>query len=54
MRFHELDPIQDPRLGGVVEGDPKAAVFHTVGWLQALQRNYGYRSVVFHIVSFEY
>jgi hypothetical protein len=47
MRFHELDLIQDPRWGEFVERDPKASVFHTVGWLQALQRTYGYRPVVF-------
>jgi hypothetical protein len=47
MRFHQIDPIQDPRWAALVQKHPKASVFHTVGWLEALQRTYGYRPVVF-------
>jgi hypothetical protein len=43
----ELDPIQDPRWAGFVDKHSKAAVFHTVPWLQALQGTYGYEPVVF-------
>jgi hypothetical protein len=44
---YQLDPIQDPRWAELVEKHPKASVFHTVGWLQALRRTYGYEPVAF-------
>lgn len=47
MRFHQIDPLQDPRWSRLVQRHPKASVFHTVSWLQALQQTYGYRPVVF-------
>ena len=45
--FYQLDPIQDPRWANLVEKHPKASVFHTVAWLKALRRTYGYMPVVF-------
>jgi len=47
MKVFQLDPIQDPRWAHLVENHPKASVFHTVGWLRALQRTYGYDPVAF-------
>lgn len=47
MRLHQIDPLQDPRWPRLVEKHPKASVFHTVGWIEALQQTYGYRPVVF-------
>ena len=44
---YKLDPLRDPRWKALVERHPSASVFHTVGWLEALQRTYGYRPVVF-------
>jgi Acetyltransferase (GNAT) domain len=44
---YQLDPIQDPRWGSLVEKHPKASVFHTVAWLQALRLTYGYEPVAF-------
>jgi hypothetical protein len=44
---YQLDPIQDPRWSELVEKHPKASVFHTVAWLQALRRTYGYEPVAF-------
>ncbi|SRR6266571_8327713 len=44
---YQLDPIQDPRWAQLVEKHPKASVFHTVAWLQALRRTYGYEPVAF-------
>ena len=44
---YELDPIQDPRWAELVERHPEASVFHTVAWLQALRRTYGYEPVAF-------
>jgi len=47
MRLYQINPTQDPRWAELVERHPKASIFHTVGWLEALQRTYGYRPVVF-------
>lgn len=44
---YQLDPIQDPRWAELVEKHPRASVFHTVPWLQALRRTYGYEPVAF-------
>src|SRR5277367_373474 len=45
--IHKLDPLGDPRWQPFVEQHPNASVFHTTGWLKALNRTYGYRPVVF-------
>ena len=42
-----LDPLTDPRWPEFVSSHPQAAIFHTSGWLQALQSTYGYKPVVF-------
>jgi Acetyltransferase (GNAT) domain len=47
MRIYQIDPIEDGRWGELVERHPKASVFHTPGWLRALQRTYGYEPVAF-------
>ena len=44
---YQLDPTQDPRWAELVRRHPKASVFHTVGWLEALRRTYGYKPVAF-------
>ena len=44
---YKLDPLRDPRWKALVERHPRASVFHTTGWLEAIQRTYGYRPVVF-------
>jgi GNAT acetyltransferase-like protein len=44
---YRFDPIQDLRWAALVEKHPKASVFHTVAWLQALRRTYGYKPVAF-------
>src|SRR5260370_13705272 len=46
MGVDQIDPTKDMRWGRLVERHPKASVFHMVGWLQALQRTYGYQPVV--------
>jgi hypothetical protein len=45
--LHALDPLQDPRWRTLVEEHPRASVFHTVSWLDALRRTYGYQPVVY-------
>ena len=47
MNFYQLDPIQDARWADLVERHPRASVFHTIGWLQALRATYEYEPVVF-------
>jgi len=47
LRCYQLDPTSDRRWTDFVERHPKASVFHTVGWLKALRRTYGYEPVVF-------
>ena len=37
-----LDPLTDPRWPGLVERHSAASVFHSRGWLRALQMTYGY------------
>ncbi len=38
----ELDPLEDPRWRELADRHPRASVFHTVAWLEALKRTYGY------------
>ncbi|MGC1187167.1 MAG: GNAT family N-acetyltransferase [Candidatus Acidiferrales bacterium] len=47
MSIHQIDPTKDPRWAELVEWHPKASVFHTVGWLQALRSTYGYEPVAY-------
>jgi hypothetical protein len=47
MRIYQIDPTKDARWAEFVERHPKASVFHTVAWLQALRRTYGYQTVAF-------
>src|SRR5947207_2785071 len=42
MTAWQIDPVQDPRWAMLVERHPRATVFHTPGWLAALQPTYGY------------
>ena len=47
MPVFQLDPLQDPRWGEFLQRHPNASVFHSSGWLRALQRTYGYEPVVY-------
>jgi hypothetical protein len=47
MQLYQLDPSKDERWGDFVQHHPKGSVFHSVGWLKALQLTYGYGPVVF-------
>jgi CelD/BcsL family acetyltransferase involved in cellulose biosynthesis len=44
---YQLDPTQDSRWTELVNRHAKASVFHTVAWLKALRRTYGYEPIVF-------
>jgi CelD/BcsL family acetyltransferase involved in cellulose biosynthesis len=45
--IYAIDPLRDPRWAEMVERHPRASVFHTPGWLEALRRTYGYEPVVY-------
>ncbi len=47
MNIFQLDPIRDHRWEELVDRHPRASVFHTRAWLEALQSTYGYEPVVF-------
>jgi CelD/BcsL family acetyltransferase involved in cellulose biosynthesis len=46
MEVYEVDPLGDPRWTEFLRHDPRASVFHTPQWLEALRRSYGYRPFV--------
>lgn len=39
---YRINPLTDPRWPELVATHPRASVFHTSGWLDALRRTYGY------------
>ena len=41
-----LDPLADTRWDELLERHPRASVFHSRGWLEALKRTYGYEPLV--------
>jgi CelD/BcsL family acetyltransferase involved in cellulose biosynthesis len=47
MNVYSLDPLRDPRWPEFIRRHPRASVFHTPGWLRALQRTYHYQPVAF-------
>jgi CelD/BcsL family acetyltransferase involved in cellulose biosynthesis len=44
---YTFNPLQDPRWAELSQRHPRASVFHTTGWLEALHRTYGYEPVVY-------
>ena len=42
MSVYAFNPLTDPRWSEFVHGHPRASIFHTTGWLEALRRTYGY------------
>lgn len=44
---YQIQPLQDPRWAEFVDRHPRSSVFHTVAWLEALHRTYGYQPVVY-------
>jgi hypothetical protein len=47
MDVHSFDPLRDPRWDGFVARHRDASIFHTSGWLRALQRTYRYEPIAF-------
>ncbi len=46
MTVYKIHPLQDPRWIEFLQRHPRASVFHSAGWLEALRRTYGYEPVV--------
>lgn len=42
-----IDPLEDMRWTRFIEAHPRASLFHSVPWLEALQRTYGYKPLVY-------
>ena len=47
MSVYEIDPLRDPRWPQLLQSSVAASVFHTRGWLEALQRTYDYEPVAY-------
>lgn len=47
MNVFQINPLQDPRWQELVDWHPRASIFHTTHWLDAIRRTYDYRPVVF-------
>ncbi len=45
--IYEINPITDLRWESFVARHPRSSIFHTPGWLRALQQTYGYEPVVY-------
>jgi lipid II:glycine glycyltransferase (peptidoglycan interpeptide bridge formation enzyme) len=41
-----IQPLEYPQWSEFVKRHPRSSVFHTVGWLEALRRTYGYEPIV--------
>jgi hypothetical protein len=44
---YAINPLQDDRWHEPIVRHPSASVFHTRGWLRALQMTYGYEPIAF-------
>ena len=44
---YPVQPLHDPRWATLVAEHPRSSVFHTVAWLEALHRTYGYEPVAY-------
>jgi CelD/BcsL family acetyltransferase involved in cellulose biosynthesis len=44
---HSFHPLQDARWNDFVERHPRASVFHSSPWLEALRRTYGYDPIAY-------
>jgi lipid II:glycine glycyltransferase (peptidoglycan interpeptide bridge formation enzyme) len=51
MNVHELNPLERPEWSEFVLRHPLSSAFHTVGWLTALQRTYGYEPAALAIAD---
>jgi hypothetical protein len=50
--IYRIDPTVDRRWQLFADNHPDAGIFHTTGWIEALQRTYGYEAVVYTTTPF--
>lgn len=44
-KVHHIHPLEDSRWSGFLERHPRSSIFHTVAWLEAVRRTYGYEAI---------
>jgi CelD/BcsL family acetyltransferase involved in cellulose biosynthesis len=44
---YQIRPLEDPRWEGLLESHPRASVFHSRAWLEALRKTYGYEPIAY-------
>jgi CelD/BcsL family acetyltransferase involved in cellulose biosynthesis len=47
LSLHRIDPLTDTRWDSFVRKHPRASIFHTNAWVNALHQTYGYRPVAY-------
>jgi Acetyltransferase (GNAT) domain len=47
MTVYAIDPLRDSRWPDLLQQHPRASVFHSRGWLEALKQTYGYGPVAY-------
>jgi hypothetical protein len=47
VHIYTIDPLRDPRWVKFIHKAPRASVFHSREWLEALRRTYGYEPISF-------
>ncbi|MHB8412155.1 MAG: GNAT family N-acetyltransferase [Candidatus Acidiferrales bacterium] len=47
MSIYKIAPLRDPRWEDFLGSEPRASIFHTTAWLEALRRTYGYEPIVY-------
>ena len=47
IEIHDLSPLADPRWAQMLNSHSNASIFHSAGWLRALQTTYGYEPLAY-------
>ena len=45
--LYRIDPLKDNRWDALLKSNPRASVFHSIAWLDALQKTYGYQPIAY-------
>ena len=45
--LYRIDPLKDRRWDDLLDRHPRASVFHSVGWLEALRKTYAYEPIAY-------
>jgi CelD/BcsL family acetyltransferase involved in cellulose biosynthesis len=47
IEIHDVSPLADPRWAQMLNSHSNASIFHSAGWLRALQTTYGYEPLAY-------